>query len=318
VILLISYDNSRLAKRWVNKEVTFDELCEQFRTPVRTSETAEEYPKLPKAERDSLKDIGGIVPGELRDGRRKRGNVNCCSMIKLDGDKIKPGFLERFEAANRYAAVIYSTHSHTPEAPRLRVFVPATRDMTPEETVAVTRFYAAGLGIDQFDECSYLPHQLMYRPSAPSNGEYIFRRYGGKWLDPDEILAAHPNWRDITTLPTSSRESKVIAHALKHQQDPLAKKGVIGAFNNVRYPIQDFIESELADVYEPATIDDPMAVFAPEARPLFGMADLFDNLFEFPGQFRVFVVFLEIDFLVHHRHIDHMQMIVEYVTAKLI
>ena len=253
--LKISYANSRLATRWINRVVPFDDLCEQFRTPVRTAETVEEYPKLPKAERDRIKDVGGIVPGELRDGRRKRENVNCCSMIKLDGDKVKPGFLERFEAENRHAAVIYSTHSHTPEAPRLRIFVPTKRDMTPEETVAVTRFYAADLGIDQFDECSYLPHQLMYKPSAPSNGEYIFRRYDGEWLDPDEILTAHPNWRDITTLPTSSRESRIIQHTLKRQQDPLEKKGVIGAFNNVHYPIQDFIETELSDVYEPVAIE---------------------------------------------------------------
>ena len=250
--LKISSGNSRFAKKWINKSITFDDLCEQFKTPVRTTETAEEYPKLPKTERDKIKDIGGIVPGELRDGRRKRENIICCSMIKLDGDKVTPDFLDQFELTNPYAAVIYSTHSHTPENPRIRIFVPATRDMTPEETVAVTRFYADSLGIDQFDECSYLPHQLMYRPSAPSNGEYVFRRYDGKWLDPDEILAAHPNWRDITTLPTSSRESTVIKREMKRQADPLEKDGVIGAFNNAHFPIQDFIESELSDIYEPS------------------------------------------------------------------
>jgi predicted P-loop ATPase len=250
--LKIAVGGSRTAKKWSNKTVTFDELCEQFLMPVRTPETADEYPRLSKNERDRIKDIGGIVPGELRDGRRKRENVNCCSMVKLDGGKISVDFIEAFELLNPYAAVIYSTHSHTPEAPRLRIFVPTTGDMTSEGAVAVTRLYADSLGIDQFDECSYLPHQLMYRPSAPSNGEYIYKRFDGKWLDPDEILSEHPNWRDITTLPTSSRESAVIQRDMKRQQDPLEKDGIIGAFNKAHFPIQDFIESELSDIYEPA------------------------------------------------------------------
>jgi len=252
--LKIAYGSSCFAKKWSNKTIGFDELCEQFRVPVRTSESAEEYPKLPKAERDRIKDIGGIVPAELRDGRRKSANVNCCSMIKLDGDEVNTDFLDQFETRNEYAAVIYSTHSHTPEAPRLRIFVPATRDMPPEETVAVTRYFAESLGIDQFDECSYIPHQLMYRPSVSSNGEYIFRKYDGKWLDPDEILSAHPNWHDVTTLPTSSRESAVIQRDIKRQADPLAKDGIIGAFCRT-YGISSVIDKFLADIYVPSAVE---------------------------------------------------------------
>ena len=252
--LKYSYANNRFSKKWTNKMIDFSELCEQFRNPVRTSETMEEYHKMPKKQQDDIKDIGGIVPGHLKDGRRKGENVICCSMIKLDADKVKPDFLANFENINTFAAVVYSTHSHTPEAPRLRIFVPTTRDMSPEETSAVTRFFADMFGIDQFDECSYRPHQLMYKPSAPSNGEYIFKVYNGKWLDPDEILAAHPNWRDITTLPTSSRESAVIKHEMKHQQDPLEKHGVVGAFCRSYDPVS-VIEKFLQEVYEPSVVD---------------------------------------------------------------
>ena len=126
--------------------------------------------------------------------------------------------------------------------------------MTPEETVAVTRYFAESLGIDQFDECSYIPHQLMYRPSVSSNGEYIFRKYDGKWLDPDEILSAHPNWRDVTTLPTSSRESAVIQRDIKRQADPLAKDGIIGAFCRT-YGISLVIDKFLADIYVPSAVE---------------------------------------------------------------
>jgi hypothetical protein len=68
---------------------------------------------------------------------------------------------------------------------------------------------AAELGIDMFDECSFIPNQLMYWPTCPSNGEYICEFFDGELLDPDKILAAHPNWQDCSLLPTTSRESKV-------------------------------------------------------------------------------------------------------------
>ena len=62
--LSIAYGSSCHAKRWVNQQVTFDELCERLSQTVRTPETVEEYPKLPKSERDRAKDKGGFV-GEI-------------------------------------------------------------------------------------------------------------------------------------------------------------------------------------------------------------------------------------------------------------
>lgn len=61
--LKIAYGNSRKAKFWSNKSIKFDALCDRLRTPIRTSETAEEYLKLPKSQRDDIKDKGGFVEG---------------------------------------------------------------------------------------------------------------------------------------------------------------------------------------------------------------------------------------------------------------
>jgi putative DNA primase/helicase len=250
--LKIAYGNSRFAKKWSNKTITFDELCKRLENTVRTSETVEEYPHLPKKERDGVKDKGGFVGGWLKNGRRKREMVECRSMLTLDGDKVAKDFISLYERDNKYTFCLYSTHGHTPEEPRLRIIIPLTRDITSDEYAAISRFYAADWEIDQFDECSYRPHQLMYWPTTPSNGEYIFKRFDGQWLDPDNYLAEHPNWRDCSQLPTSSRESAVISYEVKHQADPLSKDGIIGAFNNAYSPIQTLIESELSDIYEPA------------------------------------------------------------------
>lgn len=252
--LPIAYGNSCYAKTWSNKTIRFDALCDRLSATIRTSETAEEYPKLAKADRDRAKDKGGFVGGQLRDNRRKRENVACRSMLTEDVDHADADFIQRFSDECRYAACLYTTHGHTPEAPRVRLVVPLTRDVTPEEYTAIVRYFADEWGIDQFDECSYRPHQLMYWPTTPSNGEYIFRRIDGEWLDPDAYLAAHPNWKDCSLLPTSSRESTIRSQTAAKQEDPLEKEGVVGAFCRA-YSIEDAIDRFLSDIYEPSDVD---------------------------------------------------------------
>ncbi|MDW7659779.1 MAG: hypothetical protein SCM11_21630, partial [Bacillota bacterium] len=179
--------------------------------------------------------------------------VVCRSMLTLDVDQAEAGFIERFCTTGKYTAALYTTHGHTPERPRVRIILPFTRDTAIDEFSAIARYFAAEWGIDQFDECSYRPNQLMYWPTTPANGEYIFKRVDGDWLDPDQYLAVYPNWKDCSLLPTSSRESEARATDARHQADPLAKQGVIGAFCRT-YPIEDAIAVFLSDVYEPSVI----------------------------------------------------------------
>lgn len=252
--LAIAYGNSCSAKNWSNKTIRFEELCGRLEHTIRTSETVEEYPKLPKAERDRAKDKGGFVGGHLKDNRRKRENVAYRSMLTHDADHADKDFISRYEAEHKYASCLYTTHGHTPEAPRVRVLVPLTRDVTPDEYIAIARYFSEELGMDMFDECSYRPHQLMYWPTTPSNGEYVFKHCDGEWLDPDKYLAEHPNWRDCSLLPTSSRESKITDYSGRHQEDPLEKSGIVGTFCRT-YRITEAIEKFLPDVYAPSAMD---------------------------------------------------------------
>ena len=249
--LAISYGNSRQAKRWVNKTVQFAVLKERLKSTVRTTETVEEYASMPKADRDNAKDHGGFVAGVLRGGHRRISDVEMRSMITLDGDRIDREFLENYEAIMPYTSVLYTTHSSTQENPRARIIIPLTEDISPEEFAAVSRFVAKDLGIDYFDECSYLPNQLMYWPSTPSNGEFVYKETDGIWLDPKKVLVSHPEWMDPAQLPTSSRESKAKVVTQQKVQDPLTKDGVVGLFNRTYYPITAAIEEFLSDVYEP-------------------------------------------------------------------
>lgn len=252
--LSIAYGNSCYAKTWSNKTTSWDELCNKLSTTIRTTESAEEYPNMKKADRDAIKDKGGFVGGQLKNNRRKIETVACRSMLTMDADHAEVDFIDRFLRGFQYASCLYTTHGHKPEAPRCRIIVPLTRDVSPDEYVALTRFFAFDWGIDQFDECSYKPNQLMYWPTTPSNGEFVSKTTEGDWLDPDTVLTAHPNWQDCSLLPTSSRESAVRENTKKPQEDPLNKTGVVGAFCR-SYGIEAAIAAFLPDVYVPSAID---------------------------------------------------------------
>lgn len=267
--LAISYGNSRQAKNWVNKTISFDALKERLKTTIRTTESAEEYAKMSKAQRDAAKDHGGFVGGTLKGGRRKIDTVELRSMIALDGDRIDKAFLDNYETIAPYTSVLYTTHSSTEDSPRVRIIFPMTRDVSSEEFVAVSRYVAQALGIDFFDECSYQPNQLMYWPSTPQNGVFVYKETDKEWLDPDAILLAHPEWTDPTRLPTSSRESKANTVTQQKVQDPLSKDGVVGLFNRVFFPVTKALEAFLSDIYEPT--DNPNRWHLIESRSIAGV-----------------------------------------------
>ena len=252
--LKIALGNSRQAKFWSNKTLTFEAICERLKTPIRTTETVEEYTKMPKPKRDEIKDKGGFVGGHLRDNLRKAGNVSCRSLWTPDLDNATPEFVALLPNKLHFKCAVYSTHSHTPVAPRLRIVAPFTRDISADEFVAVSRYVAAELGMDMFDECSFIPNQLMYWPTCPANGDYLIEFVDGELLDPDKILAAHPDWQDCSLLPTTSRESKVHKPSQKQQEDPLSKSGVVGAFCRT-YSITVAIEKFLSDTYAPSVME---------------------------------------------------------------
>ena len=252
-LLHIACGSSCRTKSWSNHSVTFEALCRRLGRVERTAETAAQYKTMPKEERDSAKDHGGFVGGLLREGERKRETVVSRSLLTLDADDAEPGFYERFCQSFPYAACVYSTHSHTPEAPRLRIVVPLSRDVSTEEFNAVSRLIAAEWGMEQFDACSFRPHQLMYWPTAPADGEFLFHAAEGPLLDPDAFLAAFPDWRDVSLLPVSSREKQPAGPRGGKRQDPLLRGGAAGLFNRA-YTVEQAIDTFLKDVYKRSAV----------------------------------------------------------------
>ena len=250
----IAVGNSRMDKKWKNRDISWEDLCQRVSSTIRTTETVEEYRKLKKGAQDNIKDVGGFVGGQLREGRRKNGMVLCRSMLTLDMDYGEPGIWDEIDLLHDFRCCVYSTHKHTPEHPRLRMIIPLARDITEEEYPAVARMVAKEIGIDLFDDTTYEACRLMYWPSTSANGEFFYKTKDGPLLDPDAYLAKYADWRDASTWPVSSRQSEAVRRSITQQADPLEKPGIVGAFCRA-YTIEEAIETFLSDVYEPSSMN---------------------------------------------------------------
>lgn len=248
--LAIAIGKSRYEKKWKNTEVTWPDLVKKLSQTHRTHETVQAFAAMKKPEQDALKDVGGFVGGHLKEGKRRNGYVVNRSIISLDADFAPIDFWNDIELATDYAILAYSTHKHTPKKPRLRLLIPLQRTVTPEEYEAVARKLADEYGMDYFDDTTYEPARLMFWPSTSKDGEYFFKYLDQPILNPDDVLAEYPDWRDTSYWPESSRTSGIRKKLADKQGDPLAKDGLIGAFCRT-YTIEEAIETFLSDVYTP-------------------------------------------------------------------
>lgn len=251
--LFISTGNSRMEKHWNGREMELEEFVQRISTTIRTSETVEQYRKLSKAKQDGIKDVGGFVLGKLKGGRRKKDCVVFRSGLTLDMDYATTDIPEQIEMFFDFRCLIYSTHKHTSENPRLRLIIPLSRNVSPDEYTAVARKVAEEIGMELFDDTTYEPSRLMYWPSTSSDGEFVFRDIEGEILNPDTILAKYHDWKDSSEWSVSSRQQSVVQREMKKQADPLAKDGVVGAFCRT-YSIEEAVAEFLSDVYQPSAM----------------------------------------------------------------
>ena len=257
-MLKIAVCNHRNNSKYKNQEKPWSYIKDRNRRPIRTTETAEEYPRLPKEKRDELKDHGGFVGGWLKGGVRKNGNVISRCIGALDADNI--GADNDFLGITRKALegveyFIYSTHKHRPEAPRYRIVILFDREVSEDEYPALMRMVARQIGMDFFDDSTYQSNRMMYWSSCPSNGVFFFEEGIGEPMAVDRYLGMYADWRDTTQWPTSSRQSEVVKHSVRQQQDPLSKDGLIGAFCRTYFPITEAIHTFLSDVYAPSATE---------------------------------------------------------------
>jgi hypothetical protein len=153
-----------------HRSMTLDRMCALMTTPVQA----------PSKFRCPL-----FIPGKLTGNQRKNSNVEHLSMLVLDVDgSWAPEELD--EKFSNYCRMIYSSWSHSPGTPRMRLVLPLTRDVTPEEYRSLWHWgtQALGAGAD-----------LSTKDAVRSYLLPVVRDYSFQWeddapdmVDPDVVL----------------------------------------------------------------------------------------------------------------------------------
>lgn len=250
--ITISAGASRRATAWNPQTLLLSEFYARLKAPARGEETLAEYMQLPKGQQDDLKDVGGYVAGTLNGSRRKASAVTGRDLITLDLDNIPAGktddILRRLDALE-CGYCVYSTRKHMPAAPRLRVLMPLNRTCTADEYEPCARRMADMIGMEYADQTTFEAVRLMYWPSCCRDGEYVYQFADKPMLSVDGLLGTYADWHDITSWPALPGAAALARSAAK-QGDPLAKKGVVGAFCKV-YDIEAAMDAFLPGVYAP-------------------------------------------------------------------
>lgn len=249
----IAVGNSRMDKKWKNKDMSWDDFKQKCSQTIRTTETVAEYRKMSKPAQDNAKDVGGFVGGALKQGKRKNGFVDGRSMLTLDLDHAVPKVWDAVTMLFDFKCLMYSTHKHTPEAPRVRLIIPLSREVSAEEYAPVSRMVAKDIGMEMVDDTCHEAARLMYWPSTSSDGVFLFESQDGPMLNPDDILARYKDWHDTSEWPMSSRQSEIVKRTIAKQADPLEKEGMVGAFCRA-YSIQEAIDTFIPDIYKPSAM----------------------------------------------------------------
>ena len=250
--LQISTAGTRKAMHWPKSEIMWSEFAEKLRTPVRGTETLEQYLALPKSQQDELKDVGGFVGGTFAGDRRKAANVTGRDLITLDLDNIPAGqtddILRRVDGLG-CAAAVYSTRKHSGYAPRLRVIIPTDRTGTADEYEPAARKLASLIGIEFCDPTTFEASRLMYWPSCSSDSQYVAEIYDKPFCSLDGVLGMYGDWHDIGQWPQVPGSEAIERRRLARQENPTAKRGIIGAFCRT-YTITQAMEKFIPGMYE--------------------------------------------------------------------
>lgn len=256
----ISVSSSRSSISWQRQVLMWSDFVQGLQKPRRTTETFDEYIHMPKGEQGVLKDVGGFVGGILNGPRRKANAVAGRDLVTLDLDTIPTGetstVLKRLGSLG-VSYVVYSTRSHAPWQPRLRVIFPLDRMVSIDEYEPIARRMAAAVGIEMCDPTTFEACRLMYWPSCSKDSEYIYDYADLGFTLADGILGQYGDWHDVQQWPTVPGKELQAKKTLSQQADPTTKPGAVGAFCRV-YDIRGALARYLPAAYEDTAHADRM------------------------------------------------------------
>lgn len=187
------------SKSWQRKTLTLDEFATWLSKPKRSSETVAEFDALSPEEKRKLKaQAVAYIMGTLEGVERNAFSIRSRSALTLDYDKCDSQLTVTELWRNfPWRAIIHSTRQHRLNAPRARVIVPTTRDMTLDEFAFISRKVAEIVRTEgaTLDETSHEPSRAMYAPTVSAYQPYVCKMNDNPLLDVDAFLTDHPGWR---------------------------------------------------------------------------------------------------------------------------
>ncbi|MEG0720900.1 MAG: virulence-associated E family protein [Lachnospiraceae bacterium] len=250
--LQISMAGSRKATHWPKSSILWSEFVQKIKTPVRSTESLEQYLALPKSQQDELKDVGGFVGGTFAGDRRKASYIEGRDLLTLDLDNIPAGMtsdiIKRVNGLG-CATAIYSTRKHAEYAPRLRIIVPLDRTSSADEYEPAARKLASLVGIEFCDQTTFEASRLMYWPSCSSDSVYVYEICDHPFCSLDGLLDMYGDWKDIASWPQVPGTDALERRHLAKQENPTTKSGIIGAFCR-SYTVTQAMDHFIPGMYE--------------------------------------------------------------------
>jgi hypothetical protein len=193
------------------EDATLADLRERFRKPVVLQHTVDAYSKQSKKQRNATKQpLPYFVGGTLAGGKRHDDHVSARTLLTLDieanpkkNDSHPPQPQDIFDKLEGLGAEgwVYTSLSHTPDAPRYRVVLPLGEwlqedDLNTDTLKATTQ--SAAKKLDLLPWCtpeSWVLSQPMYLPAKLKDGVY--------W---EGYTGPGKGWRIVNKAPSEAKE----------------------------------------------------------------------------------------------------------------
>lgn len=242
-----------------NEELTWPELVERFETPARDDHTLAEYLAMSVEEQRNWKNKGYFVGGHFTDGKRRKVNLECRSVVTLDVDDNCDTVWDEItynggiEGLKGFAYHVHTTRKHTTQKPRFRVIVPLAGDIDKDQYELVVRYVAELVDSKMLAVAaeSFVTAQLMFMPSVCADGEFFHQTYEGKMLDAKAAFKKY-DLEDPDSWPVRPDGIDSPHGITGNREHPEAKKRTAPIITAVQraFTPEDFIEEFLSHHYE--------------------------------------------------------------------
>ena len=188
-----------LFKNPIIQNIEFTELQKminrktELQNPI--TETEKEEKKKIQTTIANYKDVHYIIGGNFAENKRSNGDDTLLfrNLIALDIDNCNEKIWEKIKVFNKYEYLLHSSFSHSPNNPKLRLFIPIRDNISNKNdyiNVVTNIITYNGFTLQnktnvngEIDMASLKFNQLMFLPNIPKNGEYIYKHNSGEFLD---------------------------------------------------------------------------------------------------------------------------------------